>query len=464
MTSAVNKPIEVFLSYSHADEGLKTELLKQLGPLRWDSHIKVWHDKLVEPGSPWALDIDSHIRTASLVLLLVSADFLSSEYCYSIEMKQALQRHDSGSAVVVPIILRSCDWQASPLGKLQALPADGRPIVNWPDKDQALASVAQAIRARVEHMTGGVEQVVCSPEVLIPGRSLRIGEIQFLFIPPGIFPMGSEGHYAHEHPVHPVSVSAFFLGTTLVTNRQFTRFVDQTGYVTDAEITGVGMCLADNRPVAMKKADWRRPSGPRSSVVDKNDHPVVQINWRDATAYTEWMSRVTGLHVSLPTEAQWEYAAAGSEGRIWPFGNTYEARKANLEGSGTSPIGGYEAHARGAYDLAGNVYEWCQDWFAIGWRDGGHRLDGGVTVDPPGPRGGTDRVLKGGSWLDGAEHSRCANRMAGRPDISAANWGMRCCLHIDEKLRGALLSKADWGMTETEYGLYPGGGDCGVRT
>jgi len=456
MTGAVDEPIEVFLSYSHADEGLKTELLKHLGSLRLDSRIKVWHDRLVEPGSRWASDIDTHLRTASLVLLLISADFLNSEYCYSIEMKHALQRHNNGSAIVVPIILRSCDWQASPLEKLQALPADGRPVVDWPVRDQALAGVAQAIRARIEQMTGGANQAVCLPEVLIPRRSLRIAELQFLLIPQGVFPMGSDGHYAHERPMHPVLVSAFFLGTTLVTNRQFAKFVDQAGYLTGAEITGFGTCLADERPVAMKNANWRHPWGSGSSVVDKNDHPVVQINWHDASAYAQWVSSVTGFHVSLPTEAQWEYAAAGSEGRIWPFGDKYDATKANLEGTGTSPIGMYDAHARGAYDLAGNVYEWCQDWFTDGWRDGGHLLDGSLTADPTGPCNGTDRVLKGGSWLDAAEHSRCANRMAGRPDICSVNWGMRCCLHLDGRLMDALLSNSDWEMTSTDYDAVPG--------
>lgn len=147
------KAIDVFLSYSHADECMRDKLEKHLAIFRRRGVITIWHDRKILAGEEWAGNIDEQINVADIILLLVSADFLSSDYCYSIEMERALQRHEEGEACVIPVILRPCYWQEAPFGKLQALPEDAKPITTWSNDDEAYLSVAQGIRSVVEKLT-----------------------------------------------------------------------------------------------------------------------------------------------------------------------------------------------------------------------------------------------------------------------------------------------------------------------
>jgi len=114
--------------------------------------IDVWHDRKITAGQEWANAIDENLEAAHLILLLVSADFLASDYCYDREMKTALKRHDDGTACVVPIITRPVDWSGALFGKLQALPKDARPVTTWTNRDEAWVNVAQGIRQTVEKL------------------------------------------------------------------------------------------------------------------------------------------------------------------------------------------------------------------------------------------------------------------------------------------------------------------------
>jgi TIR domain len=116
--------IEIFFSYARKDELLRDELAKHLKPLRQEGIIRDWHDREIPPGAEWQNEIDRHLESAQIILLLISADFLASDYCYGFELKRALERHESNEACVIPVILRSCDWQKTKFGKLAALPTD----------------------------------------------------------------------------------------------------------------------------------------------------------------------------------------------------------------------------------------------------------------------------------------------------------------------------------------------------
>ena len=143
----------VFFSYSHADEALRDQLETQLAMLKRQGVIETWHDRRIGAGEEWAAAIDQHVETDEIVLLLVSPDFLASDYCYDVEMRRAMERHEAGAAVVVPVILRACDWHGAPFGKLQAVPKDGKPITLMPDRDPALLEVAQAVRRAAERIS-----------------------------------------------------------------------------------------------------------------------------------------------------------------------------------------------------------------------------------------------------------------------------------------------------------------------
>lgn len=144
----------VFFSYAHRDDRLRDELYKHLAPLRRSALIESWHDRRIIPGSDLDSEIDFHLRNSDLVLLLVSPDFINSDYCYCREMKTALRRHARGQARVIPIILRPVDWLSTPLGKLVGLPTDAKPITSWSRKDEALLDVAKGVRRAVEEFSG----------------------------------------------------------------------------------------------------------------------------------------------------------------------------------------------------------------------------------------------------------------------------------------------------------------------
>lgn len=146
-----DNPIEVFLSYSHRDERLRVKLENHLKILERQGLISGWHDRRITAGSEWAGKIDEHLNTAHVILLLVSDEFLASDYCYDIEMKRALERHENREARVIPIILRPCLWQSAPFGKLQALPG-GCPVTDWPNRDKAFLDIAKGIKTAVEEI------------------------------------------------------------------------------------------------------------------------------------------------------------------------------------------------------------------------------------------------------------------------------------------------------------------------
>jgi internalin A len=137
----------IFFSYSHKDEGLRDEFETHLKLLQRQRLISTWHDRKILPGSVWKNEIDLHLERAKIIIFLVSADFIGSEYCWGKEVKLAMERHQSRQATVIPIMLRWCDWQSAPFGKLQGLPKEMKPITAWEDRDAAWTDVALGIRA-----------------------------------------------------------------------------------------------------------------------------------------------------------------------------------------------------------------------------------------------------------------------------------------------------------------------------
>ena len=158
--------ISLFFSYSHADEALRDQLEKQLAMLKRQGIISAWHDRRIGAGQDIDRAINASMEVADIILLLVSPDFIASDYCYEREMTRAMERHAAGDAIVIPVILRACDWHGAPFGKLLATPTDGRPVTQWPDRDQAFLEVAKSIRGATERLLGKV------PTPPIPAASM----------------------------------------------------------------------------------------------------------------------------------------------------------------------------------------------------------------------------------------------------------------------------------------------------
>ena len=301
-----------------------------------------------------------------------------------------------------------------------------------------------------------------------------------VLIPAGDFQMGSEGGQSRqdESPVHRVSVDAFWMDQTEVTNAQFKAFVDATGYVTTAEkkpnweelkkelppdtpkpndslLQAASLVFeATSGPVNLNdygawwrwkpKASWRNPKGKGSTLEGKMDHPVVHISWYDAQAYAAWVGK------RLPTEAEWEWAASGGQNGVkYPWGDepiTKGPVKANAwEGSFpyqnslqdqffyTAPVGSFEPNPFGLFDMAGNVWEWCSDWYDFTYYES---FQNKKTSNPKGPDAPYDpyqpylrqKVMRGGSFLCNDAYCsgyRVSSRMKSSPDTGLQHTGFR---------------------------------------
>lgn len=252
-------------------------------------------------------------------------------------------------------------------------------------------------------------------------------------------------HADGEGPVRPVRLPSFAIDTFPVTNADFADFVAATSYRTEAEVFGWSFVFWSHIPAErfqelvedtaadtpwwckVAGAAWNHPEGPGSSVDDRATHPVVHVSWNDAMAYAAWAGK------TLPTEAQWEYAARGGlHQKLYPWGDELEPggrhlcnlwqgdfpqRDTGLDGyAGTCPVDAFPPNGYGLYSVSGNVWEWCADWF---------------TTDhfSPSPAYRNTKVMKGGSFLCHASYCnryRVAARTSNTPDSSASNIGFRC--------------------------------------
>lgn len=150
ITPRVKGPVEIFFSYAHEDERLMDIVRRQLAVRERLGQVVKWYDRMIPPGEAWRNKIDIRIEKAGIILLFMSPHFLESRYCYELEGKVALRRHREGSARVIPIVLRACDWMVTPFGELQALPRDGMPMSQWPDLDQASLDIVYAIMEGIQ--------------------------------------------------------------------------------------------------------------------------------------------------------------------------------------------------------------------------------------------------------------------------------------------------------------------------
>ena len=164
----LQKAVEIFYSYAYKDEALKKKLEIHLSLLKQEGLITGWYDREIRAGAEWASEIETHLNSAHIILLLVSPDFMASDYRYSIEMKRALERHEAREARVIPVILRPTDWERAPFGKLQALPTDRRPITKWSNRDEAFLRVAQDIRKVVDELNA---------KLAVAASTLKVGSL-----------------------------------------------------------------------------------------------------------------------------------------------------------------------------------------------------------------------------------------------------------------------------------------------
>ncbi len=252
-------------------------------------------------------------------------------------------------------------------------------------------------------------------------KKTRHIDIELVKIPGGKMEMGDRWGKGDgdEKPVHQVKLKSFYLSKTEITVGQFRAFVEATGYKTDADTAGWGLAWTGDKGGIVKGASWLRPGFPQA-----DDHPVVMISWNDARAFCDY----TGTR--LPTEAEWEFAAReGGKQYQYPGGDSLTAGQANYKTAGnedgfpfTSPVGRFAANGFGLCDMAGNVAEWCSDWYdATAYEE----MD---RSNPRGPSTGLYRVMRGGSFMDNRDFCRAVERSAGLPDDRVFSVGFRVAM------------------------------------
>lgn len=168
----------VFFSYSHADEVLRDRLEVALAMLKRQGVIETWHDRRIAPGDDFAGTVDAELERADIVLLLISPDFLASDYCYDVEMRRALERHDASEAAVLPVIFRPCQWHDAPFGNLLATPKDGKPVTKHADLDDAFLDIANAIKQRAAHAVSNEPAKPAVAAATMPSTTPRSGNLR----------------------------------------------------------------------------------------------------------------------------------------------------------------------------------------------------------------------------------------------------------------------------------------------
>ncbi|MCK9390878.1 MAG: formylglycine-generating enzyme family protein [Syntrophales bacterium] len=264
-------------------------------------------------------------------------------------------------------------------------------------------------------------------------------EMEFIFVKGGCYRMGNTfksrkdkllpehpiyvedfAPTTEEKPVHEVCVSDFYLGKYEVTNRQYRQFVLETGSHMpewDENESTYNVYTGGNEHYAIM-----------GDALTADDHPVVGISWHDAAAFTEWLSKKAGRTFRLPTEAQWEFAArSGGKKEKWAGTNDPSSLRkyawfGDNAGERTRAVGQKLPNGLGFYDMSGNVWEWCQDWYE------GHYYGSSPRNDPPGPPDGKTRVLRGGSWISIPATIRVANRDWGYPSSRTSIYGFRVAM------------------------------------
>jgi formylglycine-generating enzyme required for sulfatase activity len=212
--------------------------------------------------------------------------------------------------------------------------------------------------------------------------------VAMVLVPGGTYTMGTEGGFPDQQPRHEVVLDPFYMDIHEVTNKQYQQFLEDTG---------------------RRKPDFWFPE------IDLPDEPVVGVSWKDAAAYAAWAGK------RLPTEAEWEYAARGGTiGKKYPWGDSFDPQCANVGSFGIAPVKSFRPNDYGLYDMVGNVWEWCSDWYGQEYYGESPR------ENPQGPSGGKYKVLRGWAWYCEPDQLKVTKRHNSHPSSTSYSYGFRC--------------------------------------
>jgi len=382
------RQLRVFLCHASGDKPAVRDLYRRL---RSDG-IAPWLDEEdLLPGQDWQLEIPKAVRSSDAVIICLSRRAITKAGYVQKEIRYALDVADEqpeSTIFLIPLRLEECEtpdrlrrWQ-------------------WVDlfRETGYERLLRALRARAESL--GLRRPAWEPEMVL--------------IPAGEFLMGSDPGTdrdadEEEQPQHTIYLPDYYLAKTPVTNAQYAAFVQATGH--------------------RQPKHWKGRKPPEG----KEDHPVVYVSWHSAVAYCNWLSQVTGKTHRLPSEAEWEKAARGTDGRLWPWGNRWDPHKCNSHEAGPrepTPVGQYSPDGDSPYgcaDMAGNVWEWTRSLW--GWNfakpDFGYPYDPGDGREDLKTGDHIARVLRGGAFFNEVGSVRCACRLGYSPNHRSRDFGFR---------------------------------------
>lgn len=407
----------IFLSYNQNDEHDKQKLLTQLRVSVSHYDVDLWSDDRIRAGGNWRREIDEAISKAQLAILLITADYLTSNFILDVEVPKLLERHNNEGMSIFPVIARECAWRKTPwLVGMNVRPLKGKPVWRSGGRyaDKELTRIAEEIAELVEADAGKEPEPDDRPELAS--------------VPAGVFQMGTrpldikyfeernpnwlkdwyvKGGQRWEQPHHYVNLPSYKISRHPVTNRQYAEFVRATNHAPPSHWAD-GVCPQE-----------------------LSNHPVTYVSWYDSGGYCRWLSEVTGQSYRLPTEAEWEKAARGVECYRWPWGDEWDASKCNSKDYGagrTLPATQFGPETRSPYqvcDMAGNVAEWCSTKWGDIWSHPGYAYPYDISDGREGAEGKDLRIIRGGSFRSMAGDVRCAARARYQPDKCLPTIGFR---------------------------------------
>jgi len=366
---------DVFISHAWED---KESFARPLAEALEARGLRVWFDEFtLRVGDRLRRSIDHGLANSRYGVVILSPHFFGKEWPQK-ELDGLVQRESAGEKVVLPV------WHnisAEQIKEYSPTLADRIAVASDRGLEHVVSELLRVIPRRLPF----------EPEMIV------IGAAEFIM---GSDPRVDKYAQRDEQPQHTVYLPDYYLAKTPVNNAQYAAFV-QSGHKVPSH--------------------WK-PWGqlPRG----KEDHPVVSVSWHDAVAYCRWLSGVTGKPYRLPSEAEWEKAARGTDGRVYPWGNEFDNHRCNTLASGigdTTEVGSYAngASPYGTMDMAGNVLEWVADWYDADY------YSKSPGRNPQGPYFGYIRVRRGGWWGGGQRRARCASRRGLRPDFRGDLVGFR---------------------------------------
>jgi formylglycine-generating enzyme required for sulfatase activity len=439
-------PVQIFIAYSRLDQEFLQELRSHLTPLERAGRIKVWYDGNIEAGRNWEAAIKEALYGSDIILLLVSANSIASDYFYGNEVRISLERHERGEARVVPLILTPCMWSETPLATLQALPKDGVPVEEWTSRDKAWHNAVESLN-RLAHTIGREKQPAVDVPPAAAEHTAPVRPVGGPLLPP----LPRSPRAPRRWLVAAAALAAlllliwtYSLFRPAAPEEFYDPFVGQLISVQGGEFTmgcteeRDSFCQPNEQPAhtvtvgSFQLSRYEVTQEQWSAIMEVNPSshadcptcPVEGVSWNEVLAFINTLNEWTGQHYRLPTEAEWEYAARGGSYRQgYPYAGGADLAEFgwyqdNAEGK-THPVGEKRPNALGLYDMTGNVNEWCADWYQEDHYNTPEAQNG------QGPAAGAERVGRGGSWQFDPSGCRVAVRYFGSPTDTYPDLGFR---------------------------------------